>query len=633
MEQVIQAYKEAIRYKDYLTFIQFDLIQANCQLQQQENGHIQYYYPNIQQQGKCQQCPKDCSRCFDQQICFSCLNEQLVQEDTNKCFSQCPSGFKKLENYDVCTNKDFKDEKHSNIKYILFYAGAGFVLALLIALIIIMVIKIKKLKQTKLEQSQEQSNEIYKNGLGIKSKLLQSDQIGINDEFDQENQQQLIQQNQQILNQNNSNQCNTSKSQNSNRTNNSNKIIQSLNKSNNSINSSKFPENQLVIHNQFNIFSSLYNDKVESQETFCSLEQDLQNPKIFWSSQKFNSKFQFISLLGQGTYGKVYKYYDIEKKQQIAIKEIQMAGDLLQIIKKEAYNEINNLKKMQNIPNIVQLIQYYILEIDNKMLLQNEIQKIKEENADEKEIEYGIQDKNSAINIQNQSSQSSSCYFSDSDSEEQENICYKMMICLELGQNSLENFILRQKQKVKKLFSQKVVLQIMTDITKACYDLQVITNFAHRDIKPKNILFANQKWKLCDFGSAKNLGKQVKQFEKLKKTMTRKNTMIGTVNYLSPEQKTNYVLNALQKQENPINPFKSDVFSLGITFFEVLTLGNINGINDRSDLLQMKIQINLNSKNDIYDKRIIQTVIQMLSWDPDQRPSFKDIVNDLSKII
>lgn len=48
--------------------------------------------------------------------------------------------------------------------------------------------------------------------------------------------------------------------------------------------------------------------------------------------------------------------------------------------------------------------------------------------------------------------------------------------------------------------------------------------------------------------------------------------MIGTVNYLSPEQKTNYLLTALQKEEIPINPYKSDVFSLGITFFELLTL-------------------------------------------------------------
>lgn len=73
----------------------------------------------------------------------------------------------------------------------------------------------------------------------------------------------------------------------------------------------------------------------------------------------------------------------------------------------------------------------------------------------------------------------------------------------------------------------------------------------HRDIKPENIMIGtDDRARIVDFGLAKTDGT----------TVTTEGTIVGTVDYLSPEQAAGHRLN-----------YRSDLFSFGIVLYEALT--------------------------------------------------------------
>ncbi|GGM21019.1 serine/threonine-protein kinase PrkC [Paraliobacillus quinghaiensis] len=94
-------------------------------------------------------------------------------------------------------------------------------------------------------------------------------------------------------------------------------------------------------------------------------------------------------------------------------------------------------------------------------------------------------------------------------------------------------------------------IEIMRQLTSAIEHAHA-NNIVHRDIKPQNILIDPYgKVKVTDFGIALALTAT---------SLTQTNSMLGSVHYLSPEQARGGMANE-----------KSDIYSLGIVFFELLT--------------------------------------------------------------
>ena len=139
-------------------------------------------------------------------------------------------------------------------------------------------------------------------------------------------------------------------------------------------------------------------------------------------------------------------------------------------------------------------------------------------------------------------------------------------IVMELVEGKTLRMILEERKKLP-------VNEIIEIVIEICQALSVAHKNAiiHRDIKPDNIMISEEEFvKVMDFGLAK-----LKQVEKkldpdkidlsniISKTISLKtsvSTLLGTANYMSPEQ-----INGDPADE------RSDIFSLGIVLYEILT--------------------------------------------------------------
>ena len=108
------------------------------------------------------------------------------------------------------------------------------------------------------------------------------------------------------------------------------------------------------------------------------------------------------------------------------------------------------------------------------------------------------------------------------------------------------------KERIKAGLTPEAALQVLGQIAQAL-GYAHRQHCIHRDLKPANILFRDAETAvLSDFGIAKNLEDKTQ--------LTAAGWRIGTPNYMSPEQ-------AMGK---PVDA-RSDLYSLGILFYEMLT--------------------------------------------------------------
>lgn len=163
---------------------------------------------------------------------------------------------------------------------------------------------------------------------------------------------------------------------------------------------------------------------------------------------------------------------------------------------------------------------------------------------------------------------------------------------------TLEGFI----SKNEELFVQdkiKICSQIISAL-KYCYDMSI----AHRDIKTSNILFdSNGRVKVADFGLSQLIGHD-KHF----------NSFCGSLRYLAPEicLKISF------------NPFKSDVWSLGVLFYRLFTY---NYPFDGNTCQELKEKIIDGFYPELLSGSIGKVVRKMLTVSPFERISIENLSN------
>ena len=135
----------------------------------------------------------------------------------------------------------------------------------------------------------------------------------------------------------------------------------------------------------------------------------------------------------------------------------------------------------------------------------------------------------------------------------------------------------------------------------------------HRDIKPSNIMIsADGQYKLGDFGIAR-----MQETEGLTKTGSR----MGTLIYMSPEQ-----INDSKHMDT-----KTDVYSLGVTLYEMLTGRAPYNETTESDfrIMEKIVHQDLPDPRTVYP-HISQSTLDLLKLatcrDPSQRPQFDELL-------
>lgn len=155
----------------------------------------------------------------------------------------------------------------------------------------------------------------------------------------------------------------------------------------------------------------------------------------------------------------------------------------------------------------------------------------------------------------------------------------------------------------------KIMLQVLEGLG-AAHELGIM----HRDLKPGNIMITKRGFvKLMDFGIAR-----LENTER----MTRQNSVIGTLEYLSPE---------LVKGGAPSKA--SDLYAVGVMFYEMLAGESLyKGENEAALMYQIaheQVNIRLNGVN----KKLVQIIKKLTHKDVNKRyQSTQAVIKDLEDI-
>jgi serine/threonine protein kinase len=135
----------------------------------------------------------------------------------------------------------------------------------------------------------------------------------------------------------------------------------------------------------------------------------------------------------------------------------------------------------------------------------------------------------------------------------------------------------------------------------------------HRDLKPGNIILADDGPRIIDFGIVRSVNTHV--------ALTKKGTVIGTASYMSPEQ----------AEGDPIGP-PSDVFSLGSVLAYAATGHGPFDTADMDTAVSMyRVRFELPDLGDIGGP-LRAVLTDCLAKDPGKRPALDDLLTRLARL-
>ena len=205
---------------------------------------------------------------------------------------------------------------------------------------------------------------------------------------------------------------------------------------------------------------------------------------------------------------------------------------------------------------------------------------------------------------------------------------YKLGIISESINRELNlEIIYRKRAKTRQYFSEKELLTIIYSLVDAFAYLESV-GICHRDIKPTNLfLLENFQIKVIDFGESKEFVDDDDEEDEHSAMAT----IRGTPQYLSPILWEAHVITQVKHVEH--NMFKSDVFSAGLVIFQIASLRDVNGFNQKTEQCngEKLIYEGLKILSKKYSNKVIEILSLMLKFNENDRPNFIELVKYLAK--
>jgi serine/threonine protein kinase len=140
-------------------------------------------------------------------------------------------------------------------------------------------------------------------------------------------------------------------------------------------------------------------------------------------------------------------------------------------------------------------------------------------------------------------------------------------------------------------------------------------NLVHRDLKPHNVIMSSHGPVIIDFGLAKLTDRG--------EHLTESGVALGTPAYMPPEQ----------VRGNRDLDGKADIYALGATLAFALTGHRLYDADNRYALAQQIVDPDVHPNISGVPTSLAGIVKSMLAYDPDDRPSAQDVMNDLVTLV
>lgn len=321
-------------------------------------------------------------------------------------------------------------------------------------------------------------------------------------------------------------------------------------------------------------------------------------------------EFDLLTRMGQGGMGIVYRAWQPSLSRQVAVKSLLRTGDS----KAQARfsREIHALARVDH-PNLIKILSsgveedrwYYAMELVDGVDLGRMSERLQSKKC--KVATLGYRDWLQEMGLAIEESRRNETPLND-----------EFDVSELLHQPSDDSQSDRSRPYIRHIV--ELMLQV-TDATVALHEAGVV----HRDIKPGNMMLTpdGQHAVLMDLGLAQMEDDQ-------SKNVTKTRQFVGTLRYASPEQ----ILSASSVDQ------RSDVYSLGASLWELLTLNPLFGMHDDSTTLELMQRIeysdpeSIRSYNPAASKDLDAIVSKCLEKRPENRyQSAAELREDLTRYL